>query len=100
MAANVYGEILLLNFEKNTTSVIARTGGRPLSIVYDAVSQGIYVADAARGLLWVDINTNDVKILVTAVDGIPLGTCNVRIIAFSRYVSLASDFGADFRVEY
>lgn len=76
------GRILRFDPERPDESleVVARTGGRPLGMVFDVGRRRLLVADLRRGLLSVSLD-GEVQRLAGAAEGVPLGRTNDVTVA-------------------
>jgi sugar lactone lactonase YvrE len=73
------GAVLRMNADGSAPAVVARTGGRPLGIAFDAGGQ-LLIADAMRGLLAVDA-AGEVRVLTDRVDGTPILYADAVVVA-------------------
>ena len=74
------GTILRLNPAAGSPpEVVARTGGRPLGLAFDANGQ-LLVADAMRGLLAIGAN-GESRVLADSVDGTPILFADAVVVA-------------------
>jgi len=69
-AASYKGAIIRADFDSGEITKIATTGGKPLGMEA-APGGGLYVADAYKGLLHIDLDGN-VTTLTNRVDGMPI----------------------------
>jgi sugar lactone lactonase YvrE len=77
--AALSGAILRMNADGSAQEVIARTGGRPLGLAFDANGR-LLVADALRGLLAVD-EAGAITVLAERVDGTPILFADAVVVA-------------------
>jgi sugar lactone lactonase YvrE len=77
--ATLSGAVLRMNADGSEAAVVARTGGRPLGLAFDAGGQ-LLVADALRGLLAVD-TAGQVRVLTDSVDGTPILYADAVVVA-------------------
>jgi sugar lactone lactonase YvrE len=70
------GYIVQVDLQRNRTIPFVRIGGMPLHVFIPPQSNLMYIADATRGLLSLDLDSKEMSILVTEADGLPIGTCN------------------------
>ncbi len=79
------GSIVRVDPESGDASIYANTGGRPLGVSFDASGDNLYVADARRGLVVLDLKAAVPKptILANTVDGEP--------VRFADNLDVASD---------
>ena len=77
--ATLSGAILRMNADGTAQETMARTGGRPLGLAFDA-SGRLLVADALRGLLAVD-GAGAVTVLADRVDGTPILFADAVVVA-------------------
>jgi sugar lactone lactonase YvrE len=73
------GAVLRMNPDGSAQEVVARTGGRPLGIAFDANGR-LLIADALRGLLAVDA-AGEVRVLTDMVDGTPILFADALVVA-------------------
>ncbi len=62
------GRIVRLNDDGTVTDIV-NTTGRPLGLEFSKTDGGLYVCDADRGLLHVDLTSGRTKVLVDTVEG-------------------------------
>jgi sugar lactone lactonase YvrE len=77
--ATLSGAVLRMNADGSAPAVVARTGGRPLGLAFDAGGQ-LLIADALRGLLAVD-SAGEVRVLTDSVDGTPILYADAVVVA-------------------
>lgn len=65
------GSLLRIDPTSGATEIFTNTGGRPLGVTFDASGRTLYVCDAHRGLLAVDV-AGRVEVLVNEVQGEPV----------------------------
>lgn len=68
--ATADGKIVRVLKDGNVETV-AETGGRPLGLHWDAQGK-LIICDAFKGLLALDVDSGELKTLLTEVDGVPL----------------------------
>ena len=69
------GSIVAVDLDTGRSTVLARTGGRPLGLELHP-DETLIVCDAHRGLLRVDIDTGAITTLVDVVEDVPLRFCS------------------------
>ncbi len=89
ICASDAGEILRIEPDLKTVSVVAQVGGRGLGV--DRLPDGrLVVCNAELGLQAVDLQTGAVEALVTEIDGEPLAFCNNAAVARDGTVYFSS----------
>jgi sugar lactone lactonase YvrE len=73
------GAVLRIEPDGGEAAVIARTGGRPLGIAFDA-NGSLLIADAMRGLLVLDAS-GELRVLTDSVDGTPILFADAVVVA-------------------
>jgi sugar lactone lactonase YvrE len=74
------GSIVRISHDRRRIDRVARTGGRPLGIEYDADGR-LVVCDARRGLLRVDPASGAVETVIDSVSGRRMRFCNNAAVA-------------------